>query len=160
MADRIVIMDAGRVMQAGPPEDVYNRPNSSFVASFMGAGNAIRLSARPEGGAFVIDGGPHNTRLRLDPGVPGLPAGHAGPVLVHFRSESAALGAPDTDLEGQLVLRGTITQASYPGGHYRYAVGVGELQVMVDDKRRHSVGAAVGIHLPAESLYLFPDQDQ
>jgi ABC-type Fe3+/spermidine/putrescine transport system ATPase subunit len=160
MADRIVIMDAGRVMQAGSPEEVYNRPDSSFVASFMGAGNAIRLSARPEGGALVIDAGPHNTRLRVAAGTAGPAAGHAGPVLAHFRSESATLGALAADLEGQLVLRGTITQASYPGGHYRYAVRVGELQVMVDDKQRHSVGAAVGIHLPAESLHLFPDPVQ
>jgi ABC-type Fe3+/spermidine/putrescine transport system ATPase subunit len=160
MADSIVIMDAGRVMQAGSPEDVYNRPNSSFVASFMGAGNAIRLHARPDGGALAIDAGPHNTRLRLAAGGSGLPEGHAGPVLVHFRSESAALGAPTADADGQLVLRGTITQASYPGGHYRYAVSIGALQVMVDDKRRHSVGDTVGIHLPAESLHLFPDPVQ
>ena len=160
LADCIVIMDAGRVMQAGTPEEVYNRPNSSFVASFMGAANAIRLNARPEGGSLVIDPGQHNTRLRLAAGGAGLPAGYAGAIVAHFRSESAALGAPATDADRHLVLRGTITQASYPGGHYRYAVSIGELQVMVDDKRRHSVGEAVGIHLPAEALHLFPEPAQ
>ena len=160
MADRIVIMDAGRVMQAGSPEEVYNRPNSSFVASFMGAGNAVRLRAQPEDGWLLIAAGEHNSRARLGTTSAALPAGFAGPVLAHFRSEAAALGPPAADGEGELVLRGTITQASYPGGHYRYAVSIGELQVMVDDKRRHSVGEAVGIHLPAEALHFFPAPDR
>ena len=43
MADRIVILDAGRAAQVGTPEEIYNHPNSSFVASFMGAGNVVPL---------------------------------------------------------------------------------------------------------------------
>src|SRR5438046_3594618 len=38
MADRIVILDAGPVAQIGAPEEIYNRPNSPFVATFLGAG--------------------------------------------------------------------------------------------------------------------------
>ena len=37
LADRIVVLDAGRIEQVGTPEDVYDRPASSFVASFIGA---------------------------------------------------------------------------------------------------------------------------
>src|SRR5215210_7721427 len=36
MADRIVVMDQGRVAQVGAPEEVYHKPNSPFIASFMG----------------------------------------------------------------------------------------------------------------------------
>src|SRR5258708_5555637 len=43
MADRIAILDAGRIAQLGAPEEVYNRPNSPFVASFMCPGNPINL---------------------------------------------------------------------------------------------------------------------
>jgi putative spermidine/putrescine transport system ATP-binding protein len=154
MADSIVIMDAGRVMQAGAPEEVYNRPNSAFVAAFMGAGNAIRLRVRPQDGALLIEEGAHNSRARLAPR-----EGLAGAVVAHFRGEAATLGPPAAAADSELVLRGTVTQASYPGGHYRYAVGVGELQVMVDDKGRHSVGDAVGIHLPVGALHLFPAHD-
>ncbi len=48
MADRIAILDAGRIAQPGAPEEVYNRPNSPFIASFMGAGNP-RVRARRAG---------------------------------------------------------------------------------------------------------------
>ena len=41
MADRIVVMSAGRIEQIGTPEDVYDRPRSRFVARFIGASNVI-----------------------------------------------------------------------------------------------------------------------
>src|SRR6202007_2375000 len=44
MADRIVILDKGRIAQIGTPEEIYNQPNSPFVASFMGASNVVPLS--------------------------------------------------------------------------------------------------------------------
>src|SRR6266700_4043092 len=51
MADRIVILDAGRAAQIGTPEEIYTRPNSPFVASFLGAGNVATLhSSRGAGG--------------------------------------------------------------------------------------------------------------
>ena len=50
MADRIVVMDAGRIAQAGPPKEVYDRPNSPFVASFMGAENTLDLEVAPAPG--------------------------------------------------------------------------------------------------------------
>ena len=43
MADRIAIMNRGRLAQLGTPEEVYNRPASPFVAAFMGADNVIQL---------------------------------------------------------------------------------------------------------------------
>jgi ABC-type Fe3+/spermidine/putrescine transport system ATPase subunit len=60
MADRIVILDQGRIAQEGAPEDVYNRPASPFVANFMGANNAIDLTARVSGEWVAIPAGPHN----------------------------------------------------------------------------------------------------
>src|SRR5919112_1020441 len=54
MADRIVAMDAGRVAQVGPPKEVYDRPNSPFVASFMGAENTLDLDVRPSGAGVEV----------------------------------------------------------------------------------------------------------
>lgn len=154
MADRIAILDAGRIAQLGSPEEVYNRPDSPFVASFMGAGNVLQLQARPADGSIQIEPGEHNDGLRVPlAAVAGRPV--AGPVIAHFRSEAARLGPPDARAADQLVLRGRIVQASYPGGFYRYAVAVGENHFMVDDSRRLAVGEAVGIGLPVSSLHFF-----
>jgi putative spermidine/putrescine transport system ATP-binding protein len=149
MADRIAILDAGRIAQLGSPEEVYNRPNSPFVASFMGAGNVLALEARPADGGMRIEAGAHNDAVLIrGPAI-------AGPVVAHFRSEAARLGPADERASDRLVLRGRIVQASYPGGFYRYAVAVGDNQFMVDDTRRLAVGETVGIGLPVAALHLF-----
>ena len=149
MADRIAILDAGRIAQLGSPEEVYNRPNSPFVASFMGAGNVLSLEARPADGGIQIEPGPHNDAVFVQGNT------LAGPVIAHFRSEAARLGPADASAPDRLLLRGRIVQASYPGGFYRYAVAVGHNQFMVDDTRRLPVGENVGIGLPVSSLHIF-----
>ena len=149
MADRIAILDAGRIAQLGSPEEVYNRPNSPFVASFMGAGNVLELQARPADGGMRIEASSHNDAVLV------RGSAMAGPVVAHFRSEAARLGPPDAAGAERLLLRGRIVQASYPGGFYRYAVAVGQNQFMVDDPRRLTVGENVGIGLPVSSLHIF-----
>ena len=54
VADRIVVLDRGRVEQTGRPQDVYDRPQSAFVYEFLGAAN--RLSGRVERNGFLADG--------------------------------------------------------------------------------------------------------
>ena len=149
MADRIAILDAGRIAQLGSPEEVYNRPNSPFVASFMGAGNVLELEAKPADGGMRIEAGAHNDSVLI------RGSAVAGPVVAHFRSEAARLGPADAAGADRLLLRGRIVQASYPGGFYRYAVAVGQNQFMVDDLRRLAVGENVGIGLPVSSLHIF-----
>ena len=55
MADRIVILNAGRIAQIGTPEEIYNRPVSPFVASFMGAANIVLLRLRSDGGVWRLN---------------------------------------------------------------------------------------------------------
>ena len=54
------------------------------------------------------------------------------------------------------MLRGRITQTSYPGGFYRHLVTVGPCRYLVDDVRRLAAGEAIGIALPATALHLYP----
>src|SRR5207247_440242 len=53
MADRVAIFNEGRIVQAGSPSDVYERPGSPFVADFVGSSNVMS----PEFSA--THGGPH-----------------------------------------------------------------------------------------------------
>jgi putative spermidine/putrescine transport system ATP-binding protein len=162
MADRIAILDAGQVAQIGTPEEIYNRPNSPFVAGFMGATNVVPLTLRRAEGQIVIAEGRFNCGVTIDQ--PGFVAAGTGQMstgtsaVAHFRSEQARLCPSDQPLDGCLVLRGRITQAAYLGGFYRYAVGVGPHKYLVDDQRRLSIGDAIGIALPASALHLYPAQ--
>ena len=74
LADHLVVLDQGRVVQAGPPLDLYRRPATPFVASFLGEANLVEVSvergtaaARTPLGRLAPPGG----RLpRLGPGAP------------------------------------------------------------------------------------------
>src|SRR6516165_4635412 len=113
MADRIAILDAGRVAQIGTPEEIYNHPNSPFVAGFMGAGNVLSLRMRSDGklagDGIVLDA----AQLTADGGR-SWPDGTA--VTAYFRSEEARFCSPDRPNDGCLVLQGEVVRCSYPGG--------------------------------------------
>jgi ABC-type Fe3+/spermidine/putrescine transport system ATPase subunit len=56
MSDRLAVMNEGRIEQEGPPEEVYLRPRSRFVADFLGAVNSIcGASVRPEATRITRD---------------------------------------------------------------------------------------------------------
>jgi len=163
MADRIAILDAGHVAQIGTPEEIYNWPSSPFVAGFMGATNIVPLTVSCAERQIIIAEGPFNRGVVIEGS--GITTGGIAQMcsststVAHFRSEQARLCPPGQSPDGCLVLRGRITQASYPGGFYRYAVRVGPHQYLVDDPRRLAIGEAIGIALPASALHLYPAQD-
>jgi multiple sugar transport system ATP-binding protein len=111
MADRIVVLRAGRVEQVDTPLNLVNRPANLFVAGFIGAPGMNLWPVTPAGkGAFQIDGGP---LLALPEGVAGeartlglrpqhLRLDPAGPLVAEVRLVEA-LGAESVvhaDLEG------------------------------------------------------------
>src|SRR6202043_1970402 len=128
MADRIVILDAGRIAQIGTPEEIYNRPASPFVASFTGAANIVPLRLCSDDSGLALEHEALGTRTVIEPAVLVIDTavGCHGAVSLnaHFRSEYAGLCDPSAVAEGYLVLQGKIIQCSYPGGFYRYAVRV------------------------------------
>ena len=90
MADRVVIMRGGRLEQVGTPEEIYSRPASRFVASFIGASNFLRGSVEGRTGDRL--------RVRLASGgqvlVPWSDDGRKD-VLVSVRPEAVSLDALD-----------------------------------------------------------------
>ena len=148
MADRIVILDRGRIIQQGSPEDVYCHPNSPFVASFLGADNAVEAFATREGDDLRLRmTGGQTARVRSGADI-------AGPCVVHFRGEAVQFAGSESGAGG-VAFDGTIEQASYPGGRYRYAVATVAGTFFIDDAARFAVGEAVRIRVPAEALHIF-----
>ena len=164
MADRIVILNEGRIEQQGPPEQVYNRPQSPFVARFMGAENVVPLIARLAERRIEILAGPHNApaafdRPERDAFPPGATAGNLT-VSAYFRSEAATLAAsgdtPTARAPDAIVVTGHVTQVSYPGGTWRHAVSVGGHQIQVDSASRYEPSARVQVRLPHQQVFIFP----
>ena len=147
MADRIVILDQGRIAQAGTPEEVYRRPNSPFVASFLGADNQIEATALMHDDKLVV---------HVAEGVKAtLPAIRCieGPCIIQFRSNAVHLGRRD---DAALTLRGRIIQASYPGGRFHYEIDTPAGRLFVDDDIRALSGDTVDVSIAADDLHVFP----
>ncbi|HEY9522386.1 MAG TPA: ABC transporter ATP-binding protein, partial [Thermopolyspora sp.] len=140
LADRIAVLDAGRVQQVDEPVALYERPRTPFVAGFVGASNLFTGSAAP-GGLDV-------------PGLGELPASRgktgeeAGPpdgaaALLTVRPEKVRF------TEGAGLLRGEVTDVSFYGGVSHIAVTVAghERTVLVATQGATGVrpGAAVGL---------------
>ena len=153
MADRIVVMDQGRIAQVGAPEEVYHRPVSPFVATFMGADNTIRLKIGEGPAGRRVEAGPHHQAAPIEDAIA------VGPTIAYFRDDVARIESPTRQAEGEITLQGKVTLRSYPGGHYRYAVAVGTSEYMVRDARLFEVGTPVGLCLPVAALHLFPTNE-
>ncbi|MEO1491362.1 MAG: sn-glycerol-3-phosphate ABC transporter ATP-binding protein UgpC [Pseudomonadota bacterium] len=97
MGDLLIVLNEGRVEQIGPPLDVYERPNSTFVASFIGSPPMNFIPAELRGGMLHIGEHAISTQMAKD-----------GPVKVGIRPEhlsvsSGSSGLPVTidDIEPQ-----------------------------------------------------------
>jgi ABC-type Fe3+/spermidine/putrescine transport system ATPase subunit len=113
LADRVFIMRRGRIVQRGSPQAVYRRPNSVWVARFLGLTNLV------PGEVVANDPLEVDTplgRLHLT-AEEQLPIG--GAITLLLRPKAARLGGERPADRKGLVLKGTVAACSFRGGHYR-----------------------------------------
>jgi iron(III) transport system ATP-binding protein len=67
-ADLIAVMNSGKIDQLGTPEDIYDRPQSEFVARFIGASNVIKGTARDDNHVAFADATLRVVGAKLTPG--------------------------------------------------------------------------------------------
>jgi putative spermidine/putrescine transport system ATP-binding protein len=143
LADRIAVIDAGRIVQCGTPEEVFHRPNSAFVAGFMGADNGLDLVERADG--TLVAGGE---------------AGAGRAVRGYFRGDAARLvPAADPQPADDLLLPGVVAQAFYVGQGYRYRVRAGGTEIWVHAAERMAEGTTAHVAVPRAALMLFPREN-
>jgi putative spermidine/putrescine transport system ATP-binding protein len=156
MADRIAILDRGEIAQVGTPEELWHRPASPFVASFMGADNVVELAAEAGDGTVTLRQAKGEVRLPAGDGGVHVAAPGRGRFAAHFRSHMARLTPAREAVQGALRLEGRVTQQAYLGHVWRYGVAVGERQYLVDDTASFATGEAVAVVIPPAALHLFP----
>ena len=142
MADRIVIMNAGRIEQIGTPQEVYDRPNSTFVARFIGGSNV--LDAKHVSGSKVEFAG-----HALDIGEGEFP-GPEQPMSFCVKTNDVHL-LPDENTAADNTLPGVVRSQAYLGSHRDYIVDVGqELLVTAPAAVNVAPGSKVRVRFSAE----------
>ena len=139
ISDRIAVMNKGRIEQLGPPEDVYERPATEFVAEFLGASNlldGVYRGTRDGWGLVDLNGG---AKIRIPEG----PERLAGDRLrVGVRPEKIQiLPAGDVPAANLNVVAGTLRSAVFAGVSFQYFFQTQEGREMSAFDRNASGGA-------------------
>jgi len=171
MSDRIAVMNRGRVEQVGIPEDVYERPATTFVAGFIGVSNLMPATVGG-GGEVKLEHGPA-VRCPVD----GLAAGERCYAVVRpekLRVETLASGAtsaPDgyesrtgtAGSNGRPRVEGTVESSLYLGTSTQIGVDLGDgvrMTVLVpnaDEAQRQALpggGARVALSWEPEHMHV------
>jgi iron(III) transport system ATP-binding protein len=138
IADRMAVLDAGRIQQVGAPAELYDRPANRFVATFLGSTNLIE--GRIADGCFIAD----DFALK---GIDGPP----GPVCISVRPQDISIGAEPATVAA------AVTGREFLGGYIRYRARTSHREFIVDvahrrDAESYDVGAAVGLGLDARRI--------
>lgn len=154
MADRIGVMDEGRLEQVGSPEEIYRRPATRFVADFIGESNFVEVRRGADGSVVAGDG----SRVACPP-----PAGDWERATLMVRPESVRVTAGNGHHAG---LVGTVVGSSFLGSFSRVAVQcdalgmpiIAALQADAAAPLEHDAAATVSWS-PQDAVVLDPHMD-
>ncbi|MBI2114351.1 MAG: ABC transporter ATP-binding protein [candidate division NC10 bacterium] len=142
LADTVVLMDQGMIVQAGTPQDIYLKPATAFAAEFLGVSN--QLEGDVSDGKLVVAGQsiPYTGAAR-------------GRVTVIFRASDIQMEEPSAPPRGgTVVLTGVLEESLFLGAHYRHYVRLGDGMVMADSPDLRRPGP-VRLVLPADKVQVY-----
>lgn len=150
IADRIVVMDRGRVSDEGAPERVYLRPRSVFAASFMGESNLIPGQLSPLGGGQAAVDTPLGRLVLTDDGP-------ARPVRLSIRPEHLTSGSGGLDL-GEATLAAVGFFGTHHQGEVRHAASGLVLKLRLPQAGAPVAGQRIALTADARDVVILPEE--
>jgi ABC-type Fe3+/spermidine/putrescine transport system ATPase subunit len=155
IADRVAIMNDGRIEQVGAPQEVYNLPKTRFVRDFLG--RSVTFNGRVEkAGASVAVRLDNSSVLTVADGARygGLKSGD--PVELSIRPERISIGAKGDAAPN--VVEAVVENLLFTGDRFESQMSVGDSNVLCDlpTDRAWSEGQSVRLSLPPDALSLWP----
>jgi ABC-type Fe3+/spermidine/putrescine transport system ATPase subunit len=129
LADTVVLMDQGRIVQTGSPQDIYLKPTTAFAAEFLGVSN--QLEGEAADGKLAIAGQtvPYAGAVR-------------GKAIVIVRASDIQIEDPTAaPRPGTMALMGSLEESLFLGAHYRHYIRLGQIVVMADSAEPRPAGA-------------------
>ncbi len=160
MANRIFIMNHGRLQQSGAPLEVYRQPANRFVAGFIGspAMNFMDATLVREEAGFAVDAG--GFRLRLPESFhPGLEAYAGRPVVFGVRPEDIAAVGADPGSGASLRARTEVVETLGAETFVHLSCGGHTLVARIDSPERPlAVGEMLTVELKMSKTHLFDNE--
>jgi ABC-type Fe3+/spermidine/putrescine transport system ATPase subunit len=146
MADYVVVMNEGRVEQAGTPEEVYRKPTTYFTAQFLGESHTLDVVRGGVKAKLVVRSG--DARIAAAAASTALPAG----------GSSAAASAPVEIREDETGFYWTaeVVDHLFIGSGYRHMVRYNGQTLFVDDEQARAPGY-YEIRVPRDKAYWFAE---
>ncbi|WP_165982625.1 ABC transporter ATP-binding protein [Dankookia rubra] len=122
LADHLVVLEAGEVVQQGTPQQVYDDPATGFVAGLLGENNRL------PGTVLALDGDECQVRLDCGPELWARRGDAAGPgsrCIVAIRPERVAVAAMTAEEMGEGALEAALRDAIFLGDHVRLLIELG-----------------------------------
>jgi len=146
LADRIAVMNTGRVEQVGSPQEIYLKPNTEFVARFLGLNNLLSGEIRHENGEVIVD--TLIGRLPIPEQPPGL-------VTALLRPDAVQLNG-----EGSCQLEGMVSETAFRGSMCRVVISVNGVPLQFNFPSNievPEVGEQIKLGFdPDQALQIFP----
>ncbi len=128
VSDRIALMDRGRIVQYGSPQDVYGSPATDFVFKFLGSANCIPGYVRSDSAAGPL--ALTDTGIRVEGRVENGRFADHDPVDLYVRSEDIRLSSAPTSVH--VSHPGEVKLVTFLGSVYRYVVDFDGMQIVAD----------------------------
>ena len=144
LADRVVVMNQGVVQQVGTPVDIYDRPQNTFVAAFIGSPAMNLIDGELSNGTFISDG------VKIS----GFTTAHNGPLTLGFRAEDAEIVQKGGQIASSIYsmeLLGEATMATTKLGGSLVSVKAGK-------EYRAEIGDTVHVKVPTHICHLFNEK--
>ena len=135
LADRVAVMNEGRIEQVGTPAQVYETPTTPFVAKFLGESNVLQATVAEVSGTSVVCN-LEGHRIRTDGCTQQFTAGEQ--VEVILRTQAISLSSDSMSLDNCFRVR--LSHVIYLGGHIRYQVELGTNRVSLVEANRGDHG--------------------
>jgi spermidine/putrescine transport system ATP-binding protein len=171
MADRIAVMNTGKVLQVGTPEEIYERPHTRFVADFIGETNFLDGTLVSKNGTYAdvqLPSGATVSAVLDDPAkaINSAVTLAIRPEKLRLRSESEAPSpdAPPQNAE-TVLLPGTISESIYIGTDTRHVVALDDKTEVVvrtqnfsaADARAFATGQTVALQWQRDNARILRD---
>jgi glycerol transport system ATP-binding protein len=151
LADRVVVMNEGRVVQEGTPQELFERPAHTFVGYFIGSPGMNLLSCSVEEAAAIVEG----QRVPLDGGVCARATEKSGKLLLGIRPEFVRRVPLDTPS----ALDATVIEVEDLGRHVLATARLGQqtLKVKLPEGEPIKAGEACKLSFPPSWTTLYAD---
>lgn len=144
LADRVVVMNQGIVQQVGSPVEIYDKPQNTFVAAFIGSPAMNLIEGTIDAGVFSADGVQ----------ITGLSTNHSGQITLGFRAEDASIAQASSEISAPVYSMELLGEATMVTMRISGAL----VSVKAGKEYRIAIGDPVSVSVPAEICHLFDSE--